>query len=459
MTRRSTELLRGFALFSVVSALTLGCGGESAVTGGGAGGPGSGAAGTGATGAGAMSGGEGTGGRTTTTSGQCECDPDRPETCGQECTFWTCYNVPTDFGHKIHCDARQNDGGAHAPGQYECPPEMSTVPYCPGADAPGEGTWNCLANAQQLSCERDGGSTGTGGTSGGAGDGGGNGGWVCTDTEDGRTCTQDNPDFPGDGDWDCRDVVQPDGTVRTTCTGPDTGDGGGNAPNGYVCTDLGEFQVCSGTPDYPSDGGGWVCYFTPGDDRVCTSMNPPGGGGMGGTGGGGTAGSGGNGLICTPGQQRWCDGETYCSWGKQTCNPDGTWGNCVEGDPTTGRTEGPATQCSCYYPFAYNPECCETPDCLVQGTQPLPCNTQNGQLCEPCGSDDQCGSGICARAMRYVTEIPGGRLGGGTMFPTIEQFCSRTCDDASQCGAGYNCVRPNGSPVRICVPTDGSCFR
>ncbi len=452
MNRSSNAILRGIALLSVVLLAPLGCGGESTL------GAGGGTAGSGASAGGAGS--SGTAGGTTTTSSNCLCDPDHPETCMDTCVYWTCRTVPTQFGNKVHCDAHQPDGGAHGPGSYMCP-EFSTPgshPECPGSDAPGQGGWNCLANSTMLSCDRSG-DGGTAGSSGGsAGDGGGMAGWVCTDGEF-RTCRNDNPNVPGGGTWDCRDVVQPDGTVRTTCTG--MGDGSGSGQNGFNCTTVGEFQVCTGGPQYPDGGGSgqWMCVFD-GDTRVCTSTAPPGGGMAGTGGGGGTAGAGGGTggsgtpLICVPGQQRWCDGATYCSWGKQTCTPDGRWGDCVEGNPNTGRTSGPAGACACYYPFAFNSECCETPDCLVQGEQPLPCPGTNQPLCAPCGDDSQCGSGICARALR---QVPDPQRGGG-LFPTLEQFCSKTCDTATDCGGGYNCVRPNGSPVKICVPSDGSCF-
>jgi len=45
----------------------------------------------------------------------------------------------------------------------------------------------------------------------------------------------------------------------------------------------------------------------------------------------------GDGLIdeecdCIPGTWRWCDEPVYCSWGKQTCLPNGKWAVCVEVD-------------------------------------------------------------------------------------------------------------------------------
>jgi len=33
---------------------------------------------------------------------------------------------------------------------------------------------------------------------------------------------------------------------------------------------------------------------------------------------------------CLPGASRFCDTAADCTWGTQTCNPDGTWGTCTE---------------------------------------------------------------------------------------------------------------------------------
>jgi hypothetical protein len=35
-------------------------------------------------------------------------------------------------------------------------------------------------------------------------------------------------------------------------------------------------------------------------------------------------------ASCEPGSTRWCDDPVYCHWGRQNCNPDGSWGTCVE---------------------------------------------------------------------------------------------------------------------------------
>ena len=53
-------------------------------------------------------------------------------------------------------------------------------------------------------------------------------------------------------------------------------------------------------------------------------------------------------TCCVPGRTRWCDTPSFCSWGFQTCTPDGTWGICEE---TSSRPAG----CSTYY---FNLSCC-----------------------------------------------------------------------------------------------------
>jgi hypothetical protein len=125
----------------------------------------------------------------------------------------------------------------------------------------------------------------------------------------------------------------------------------------------------------------------------------------------------------------------------------------VEGDPTTGQTIGPDTMCSCWYPFQYNPECCERPDCIVQGSRQLPCSGTSGALCAPCADDSACASGLCARMLRVVNDV------NGMQFTTAEQFCTQFCNVDADCGGGYTCVMMSGSPIKACVPSDGSCWR
>jgi len=52
--------------------------------------------------------------------------------------------------------------------------------------------------------------------------------------------------------------------------------------------------------------------------------------------------------CCVPGTYRWCDYILFCSWGRQQCLPDGTWGNC---DETSAIPEG----CGGY---SYDATCC-----------------------------------------------------------------------------------------------------
>jgi hypothetical protein len=53
---------------------------------------------------------------------------------------------------------------------------------------------------------------------------------------------------------------------------------------------------------------------------------------------------------CTPGTSRWCDDPVYCHWGRQECQPDGSWGACVE---TMDRPSGCTST-------LYSRDCCVT---------------------------------------------------------------------------------------------------
>jgi hypothetical protein len=334
-------------------------------------------------------------------------------------------NVPTQYGNKTHCTANNPPGSPHPGGDYTCPQQNGGL-YCPGNDAGGSGPWQCHADdvTGQLTCDSGPGtSSGTGGTGGGGGST--TGGWQCT--------------------------TNPDGSQ--TCYNPDCS----QSPSGeFGCSNGG-----SPIPPGPTPPGGWTCVPGPTGGEICTS--PPTSGGTGGAGGGtgGTGGSGGAppGSNCPMiGQQRWCDGQTFCSWGKQTCVQSGSsyrWGTCVEGNPNAPPNPAPNTACSCYYPFSYNPQCCENSGCIVVGERPVPCGTVNGGgLCAPCGDDNNCATGgICVRKLHYVPDTPN----GGNSIGVVEQFCSHSCNTAGDCGTGYNCVQPSGSPTKFCVPTAGSC--
>lgn len=273
--------------------------------------------------------------------------------------------------------------------------------------------------------------------------------WICEDQPDGRKrCINPGPDYPDGGDWECEDV---DGTTRCTRNGDYPDDGGGGEWN---CELQGEFVVCSDdTPDYPDGGGGgdWDCHF--GDEfRLCT---PDGGGG--GDGGGGDGGDGGDTPDtgrgeCVPGQQRWCDDATYCSWGKQTCLPDGRWGHCYEPDVTSeGLQDRPDTACGCRY-FYFNYDCCEdqedrdrdgNADCIIPSGHTPPACSSDGGLCSYCDTHNDCGdsSDLCV------------------FRPDGYAMCGRECSGASDCPSGYDCrtIGTRSGSTQQCVPSGGRC--
>lgn len=231
------------------------------------------------------------------------------------------------------------------------------------------------------------------------------------------SCAGD-PDRAANGCWAC--TTNPDGTRH--CVNPDCT----QQPSGeFGCTGGG-----SPLPPGPAPPSGWHCMPDEFGHEVCdggpsvdASVDSP---GMP------------TGSDCpTPGQQQWCDGPTYCGWGKRSCETqaDGTWrwGSCNEG------TTGPATPCACMNPFGFDSQCCERPDCLVVGEQPLPCGAMNGDLCAPCLSDANCAAGyFCVRQ-------------------TQQGYCSRGCSTASDCGPGYLCFFAPGSPMLSCMPFLGRC--
>ena len=278
---------------------------------------------------GELTGGFGADGGGTTTSSSCNNDPDHPSSC----TYWTCDNVPTQYGNKTHCTSPQPPGAPHPSGGYTCPPSGGGL-YCPGTDSGGS-NWNCTATEFGLSCD----------------------------------------------------------------SGPTPPEAGVPPP-----------PDAAAPP--PPDAA------APPPDAAATP--PPG-------------------SNCpTLGQQRWCDGPTYCGWGLQTCQSSGgawTWGACSE---VAGRA--PNTACSCMYPYAFHAQCCERADCLYVGERSVPCGGGNGQLCAPCGS-----SADCANSYYCVND-------------GLAQFCSHPCTTATDCGAGYLCLQASGSPVSFCVPSTGVCF-
>jgi hypothetical protein len=324
-------------------------------------------------------------------------------------------NVPTEFGNKTHCTSPQPPGAGHPPGSYTCPATGGGL-YCPPNGNPGGGGgFDCTATAEILTCNSSGGTPP------------GNAGWTCTSFQDGSMF----------------------------CHTPDCNQ-----------TPAGEITCRNGTPPLPPGGNGWTCYN---EQSGLTCTSPPtggnggsgGGSGRGGSGGSGTGGSGGGTFGNCPqqGVKRWCDGQNFCSWGQQECvSLAGVllWGPCVEGNPNNPPNPAPNTDCACYYPFSYAPQCCERTDCHVVGERQVPCNVPNGGLCAPCGDDSSCAPGaMCVRklTMAYDPNSMGS-------INTVMQFCSHSCNADADCGDAnrFACIMPPGSPTRFCVPRSGSCL-
>ncbi len=51
--------------------------------------------------------------------------------------------------------------------------------------------------------------------------------------------------------------------------------------------------------------------------------------------------------TCAPGSTRYCDDPTQCYWGKQTCGPDGHWGQCTETTDRPGNCSGDLYSADC----------------------------------------------------------------------------------------------------------------
>jgi len=140
-------------------------------------------------------------------SDSCVGDPDRPLTC----TYWTCQNVPTQYGTKTHCTA---PSPPNAPGgEYTCPGSGGGL-QCPGPNAGGNGDWQCTNSGGLLSCDR----------------GGGGSGWTCTSSGGIETCTNPDCQISPSGEFGC------------------TGSGGvppGSPPGGWNCSLQGGVYTCT----------------------------------------------------------------------------------------------------------------------------------------------------------------------------------------------------------------------
>jgi hypothetical protein len=80
-------------------------------------------------------------------------------------------------------------------------------------------------------------------------------------------------------------------------------------------------------------------------------------------------------TICVAGSTRYCDTTTYCSWGEQRCNDDGSgWGYCYEASPPAG--------CSGYY---YDQDCCEAVGACCQDWYDSDGDGNSGDSVGDCG--------------------------------------------------------------------------
>ncbi|MBI2895192.1 MAG: hypothetical protein HYY06_16680 [Deltaproteobacteria bacterium] len=254
----------------------------------------------------------------------------------------------------------------------------------------GEG-WTCYWNEGQRICEyRD------------------QGEWECYELADGSTeCRNDNPPSPDGGDWECFFDNGADGSGDDAylCDGhPDSPDDG--ADGGFDCfTEQDLYERCRDeTPEYPDEGGdqAWDCYTDEFGALICTDGEYEGGG---------------EDVPCPIGGQRWCDGPTYCSWGKQLCQPDFTWGPCLEEDG-----DRPNNSCACRH-FYFDPVCCETQDCVIPAdhTEPTVCESDGG-LCGYCNNDDDCTDGLCLEDGLGAT------------------LCGSYCTADDECPEGFRCA-------------------
>ena len=367
--------------------------------------------------------------------------PDFPDSTHE----WTC----EDVGGATVCRSTDfPDGGAS--GDWSCERRGEFV-VCTDAtpsypDEASSGPWVCEFSGEFRIC-----------TSSPPGD---SGGWTCFDTTSGRQCRQSSPEYPDDRVWSCYDTGG-----ETVCVAPGAlPDGGGSTE--WICTSMGDLVVCrDATPDFPDEGSGgaWDCTYAT-EFRVCVWIDTGGGDGPGSDGGlvtmdggsstdGGTSRTDGGTSICIPGRERWCDDHVYCSWGRQTCTPDGRWGPCIEPsrDPRVyGVPDRPHNHCGCRY-FYFHEACCEDQrdrdgdghaDCYIPADHTPPECATDGTLCSFCDTASDCGG---------RTDICIFRTGGYT-------FCSRDCS-STPCPPAYEChtiTLRSGGYAHQCVPPLGT---
>ena len=159
---------------------------------------------------------------------------------------------------------------------------------------------------------------------------------------------------------------------------------GGPAPSGTECVpnELGE--ICNDNRDNDCDGltdcaDAAECGQAPN----CATDVIRDGGGI-------------NGCRCVPGSTRFCHVEGECTWGQATCEPDGSWGPCMDAPPSVipeackggfggfGGLFGTDYDARC---CVANGFCCDNQDydySLYDPTQPTHASIGNcGSVCAP----------------------------------------------------------------------------
>lgn len=141
------------------------------------------------------------------------------------------------------------------------------------------------------------------------------------------------------------------------------------------------------------------------------------------------------GTTCVPGSTRYCDTPTYCSWGEQRCNDQGTgWGPCYESSAPPG--------CG---GWSYDEDCCIDSGSCCQDWYDFDGDGDTNDsvgTCEEvrvCDEHSDCPDGYCAM----------GEDGAGTCLDTGE------CDEDEDCeafGPGLAC-----DDRGLCAPEEAPC--
>lgn len=413
----------------------------------------------------------------------CALNPD-PDACTECPDYWICQD--NGLGKRCVNPGPDTPGGGV---EWSCADENGRT-VCTGSDFPaggGGGEWLCESRAEGVVCTSN---------SPDYPEGQGGGPWACQFTAEGRVC-ESTTGGPGGGGWECTNLA--DGRRECRQNEPDYPDSpGGGVPNCYDGSDG--FTECTfppGTPVPPDGGGGWECVDRGDGTIVCRSTTPPDYPDAGGPGEWDCAYSD-EARICdsrgippgTPGNpppwapndcpigaSRWCDDAVYCSWGRQECNPDGTWGPCTEPPVTTaGLTDRPNTQCACRF-FFFNVECCEDQmdrdgdgfaDCFIPGSGPEappgphtpPTCEHTGDLCAYCDNDAHCGGAdMCLIYQDGIAVVY--EDGRAVSRPSLASFCAQDCSGGAGCPAGYTCFpvtdRTGSTVANQCVPSSGAC--